>query len=131
MSRPTAPLHLSPESKRLYRKIVADYALGREPAALETLRLACEALDRCTAAREVIDTEGALTIDRFGQSKPHPAIGIERDSRIAALRAFRELSLDSEFTEPRSPRTVTERSADAGPSAQTPASARAVARRLR
>ena len=107
MSRPTAPAHLSPSSKRLYRRIVADYQLGREPAALETLRLALESLDRCTEAREVIDQEGALYLDRFGQPKPHPAISIERDSRIAALRAFRELSLDSEYVEARPPRIGT------------------------
>lgn len=105
MARLTAPPHLSPSSKSLFRRIVSDYTLEREPAALETLRLACEALDRCAEARQVIEVEGALMTDRFGQPNTHPAVAIERDSRIAALRAFRELSLDAEYTEPRIPRT--------------------------
>lgn len=105
MARLTAPSHLTPSSKSLFRRIASDYQLDREPAALETLRLACEALDRCAEARQVIEAEGALTADRFGAPKAHPAVAIERDSRIAALRAFRELSLDGEYTEPRIPRT--------------------------
>jgi len=73
---------------------VADYELDREPHALETLRLACEALDRCAEAREVLASEGPYVRDRFGQVRAHPAVAVERDSRLAALRAFRELSLD-------------------------------------
>lgn len=101
-----APKHLSRSSKALYRRTVADYGLSGEAHALEVLRLACEALDRCEEARQAIDSDGAIVPDRFGTPKAHPAVGIERDARIAAMRAFRELSLDADggAGEPRVPR---------------------------
>lgn len=90
----TAPKHLSRSSKALYRATVLDYGLSGEAHALEVLRLACEALDRCEEARQAVAKQGAVILDRFGTPKAHPAVGIERDARIAAMRAFRELSLD-------------------------------------
>jgi phage terminase small subunit len=107
MSGMSAPAHLSPSSKRLYRQLVADYALDREPAAIETLRLACEALDRAAEARRELAENGAVYIDRFNQPKTSPWVAIERDSRIAAVRCFRELSLDGgsgDYTDARPPR---------------------------
>lgn len=91
-----APKHLSGGSDKLYRRLAEEYRLEQEPHALEVLRLACEALDRCAQAREAIERDGPFVTSRFGEKRPHPAIGVERDSRIAALRALRELSLDGE-----------------------------------
>jgi len=100
-----APKHLSSQSKRLYRQLAVDYELGREPHALEVLRLALEAVDRCAQARDVLALNGGPFIaDRFGVPKAHPAVAVERDARLAALRAFRELALDGEEPEPRPPR---------------------------
>jgi phage terminase small subunit len=92
-----APGHLSQRSRKLYRQLAEDYRIDREPHALEILRLACEAIDRCAEARDAIAQDGALVTDRFGQKRAHPGIAIERDSRVAALRALRELSLDGEL----------------------------------
>ena len=92
-----APTHLSGASAKLYRRLAEEYRLDYEPHALEVLRLACEALDRCTQARQAIERDGPFVTNRFGEKRPHPAIGVERDSRIAALRALRELSLDGEL----------------------------------
>jgi phage terminase small subunit len=91
-----APNHLSSGSGELYRRLAEDYRLDHEPHALEVLRLACEALDRCAQAREAIERDGPFVTNRFGEKRPHPGIGVERVSRIAALRALRELSLDGE-----------------------------------
>jgi phage terminase small subunit len=108
MAKSGAPPHLSPARRRLYRRLAADYQLGGEPHALETLKLACEALDRCDQARDLIAEHGVMVEDRFGQLRPNPAIAIERDSRIGALRALRELSLDaSEVVDSRPPRIGT------------------------
>ena len=46
-------------------------------------------------AREILETEG-LTVQTAGGIKPHPAIAIERDSRLAVARLLRELDLDTE-----------------------------------
>lgn len=104
MAGVTPPRHLSRSSKALWRRLVADYALDGEPHALETLRLACEALDRCEEARKALAQHGTTYVDRFGSPKARPEVAIERDARIAAMRAFRELSLDSDVADPRIPR---------------------------
>jgi P27 family predicted phage terminase small subunit len=93
-----APRHLSDRSRKVYRTLVDDYRLHEEPAALTTLRLACEALDRTEQARIVIDREGLTVATTDGAVKTHPAVAIERDSRLAALRAFRELGLEPAAT---------------------------------
>lgn len=89
-----APGHLSPKRRRLYRRVADDFELWREPHALEVLRLACEALDRGDDARAAIAKHGTTYDDRFGQPRARPEIAIERDSRLAVARLFRELSLD-------------------------------------
>lgn len=105
MVKPAAPSHLSASSKKLYRQLVADFGLDREPHALKTLQLACEALDRGAEARRELDEHGAVYVDRFGQPKTSPWVQIERDARIGALRALRELSLDgSDVADARPPR---------------------------
>jgi phage terminase small subunit len=109
MPRIVAPRHLSKRSKAIYRSVVADFDLANEPHALEVLRLALEALDRAEQARKQVAAEGMTYTNRFDEPRPHPAVAIERDSRIAVARLFRELSLDageaSEYLdEPRVPR---------------------------
>jgi P27 family predicted phage terminase small subunit len=91
---PTRPARLSRESRALWRSIVADFAL--ETHHLSILERACEALDRMREAQAAIAKDGAYVTDRYGSPKAHPALAVERDSRIAHLRAIRELGLDLE-----------------------------------
>lgn len=88
----TPPAHLSPASKKWYRSIVDEYELG--PQHFRVLRLAGEAFDRGQQAREIVDAEGITIRDRFGVARPHPAVAIERDCRLAVARLIRELALD-------------------------------------
>jgi hypothetical protein len=62
---------------------------------LRLLQLCCEAWDRCQAARVELDRDGLTVPGREGGCRPHPAVAIERDSRLACARLLRELDLDS------------------------------------
>jgi hypothetical protein len=94
---------LSASSQRLWRRVLEDYLL--EDHHRELLRLALESLDRCEQARKVLAREGITYRDRFGAPRPHPCVGIERDSRVAAARLWRELDLEGEpLPDPRMPR---------------------------
>lgn len=88
------PTHLSRDASRWWQQVVAAYDL--EPHHLRQLQCAAEAWDRMVQARQVLDRDGLTYADFRGQPKPRPEIAIERDSRIAFMRALRELSLDAE-----------------------------------
>lgn len=90
---PAAPGHLSPEAKAIWRSVQADYEL--EPRHGAILTVALEAFDRMREAQAAVRKDGAYTEGRFGL-KAHPGLAIERDSRLAFLRASRELGLDLE-----------------------------------
>jgi phage terminase small subunit len=96
VARPAAqnppPKHLSAARKRLWRHILARFG-PLEAHTVELLRLACEALDRADEARAIL---AASTLVVEGRSGPraHPAVGIERDARLAAARLLRECGFD-------------------------------------
>ena len=60
---------------------------------MKWLQLAAEAWDRCQQARMVIGREGLVLVS---SGRAHPAVTIERDSRLAFARLIRELDLDAE-----------------------------------
>ena len=81
-----------PEPERTFwAEVVRDYELG--PDGLALLELACSALVRWREAREVLDVEGMTLPGRWGE-RLHPLVNVEKDSRLAALRALRELDLE-------------------------------------
>jgi phage terminase small subunit len=81
--------------KRFFSEIVRDFDLSSHHIAL--LTLLCEALDRGEQARQRIARDGAYIENRFGQLRQHPAVAVERDSRLAAARLTRELDLDADL----------------------------------
>ena len=91
---PEAPAHLEPETRSWWAQVEADYELGAHHMRL--LTLAAEAWDRAQQARERIAADGAYLPDRFGVLHAHPAVAVERDSRLAFARLIRELDLDAE-----------------------------------
>src|SRR5689334_5758055 len=97
----SAPKHLSASSRKLWAEITAGFVL--EPTEVEVLRLALEAVDRCEEARQVLATDGIVSTGRYGQKLAHPAVAIERDSRIAAARLFKQLALPEALNESVSP----------------------------
>ncbi|MCS3503426.1 phage terminase small subunit [Bradyrhizobium japonicum] len=97
------PKHLSAPTRRWIKQILADFDL--ESFHFRLLTKAGEAWDRSEQARELLAKEGITTPDRYGVAKTHPAIAIERDSRLAFARLLRELALDAAAPDSRPPRT--------------------------
>jgi P27 family predicted phage terminase small subunit len=88
------PSHLSSSACQWWLATVEKYVL--EEHHLRLLQLCCEAWDRAQAARERLDREGVTVRGAEGGLKTHPAVAVERDSRLAVARLIRELDLDTE-----------------------------------
>jgi P27 family predicted phage terminase small subunit len=88
------PNHLSPEARLWWQQVVADYDMA--PHHMGLLLRACEAWDRTNQARDEIARDGLTVPTADGSRKAHPAVAIERDSRIAYIRILRELDLCGE-----------------------------------
>jgi P27 family predicted phage terminase small subunit len=100
MKKPDCPKHLSPASRALWAHVRNQYHVDDAPG-LQLLQALCEARDRADQAREVIRSEGLTTTDRFGQSRAHPAVAIERDARAQVIAAIRALRLAPDVEERR------------------------------
>jgi len=90
-----APGHLSPEAKKIWREILSEYQID-DAVGRKILRVSLEAFDRAQAAREAVDMEGLTVTDKFDQTKAHPLLSVERDSRAAFLAGLKALNLDLE-----------------------------------
>ena len=86
------PKHLTPETASWWRTVMEEFEL--EEHHIRLLTLACEAFDAAQEARKVLQAEGKVFVDRFGQPKPRPEVAIQRDSAISFARLLRELDLD-------------------------------------
>jgi phage terminase small subunit len=98
------PPHLSASSRRWIKQILADFDL--ESFHFRLLIKAAEAWERSEQAREQLARDGITVPDRYGVLKAHPAVAIERDSRLAFARLLRELALDAAAPDSRPPRTA-------------------------
>ena len=92
------PGHLSPSTKAWWKAVVEAYQF--EPYQLRALQIACESWDRKEQARLSLAATGLVFKDGRGGIRPRPEVQIERDCRIAFLRALRELKLEGD-DEPR------------------------------
>jgi P27 family predicted phage terminase small subunit len=90
------PDHLSLEAKKTWKALLKEWPTIGDVAGLRILRVALESFDRAQAARETIARDGMTVVDKFGQTKPHPLLPIERDSRAAFLAGLKALNLDLE-----------------------------------
>ena len=87
----SAPGHLQPATQAWYRGVVERWDLEEHHRML--LQAAGESWDRLQQARALLDHDG-LTVETQQGVKGHPAIAVERDSRLAFARLIRELDLD-------------------------------------
>jgi P27 family predicted phage terminase small subunit len=88
------PSHLSPDSQKVWKRIVGDYDI--DTAASLVLVATLEARDRKEQARATLEKEGTTQTDRFGFLKPHPSVALERDAAATMMRGFRLLGFDQE-----------------------------------
>jgi len=86
------PGHLRTPAKALWARLREDYCID-DAGGLALLEATCASYQRCEEARALIGKEGLTTVDRFGQTRAHPGIAIERDSRGQMISALRALKL--------------------------------------
>ncbi len=100
---PKPPAHLGAASRRWWSAICRQYVLADHQ--VRTLTAAAEAWDRKEQARERLTADGIVFLTKAGEVRAHPAVAIERDARVAYLRAVRELALsDIDDPDARPPR---------------------------
>jgi hypothetical protein len=78
----------------LWRSVQAEWSLNAP--ALELLRCAVEALSRADEAAAVVNREGAVFVDRWGQPRQHPAAVLELNHRGQAARYLQALGVTLE-----------------------------------
>jgi phage terminase small subunit len=98
-AQPRPPDHLSTPARRLWLQLITDFVV-EDAAGRVLLTEALVAWDRCEQARALIEKEGSIVRDRFGQPIPHPGVKIERDSRAQFLAALKQLNLDVQPVRP-------------------------------
>src|SRR5262245_35960758 len=91
---PPAPTGLSQEARKLWQTLVDTFEF--DAPALLILATAMQTYDRRNQAREILAKEGIVQVDRFQQSKPHPAVFVERDTTALLLKLMKSLNLDLE-----------------------------------
>ena len=96
----SAPKGLSREAKVWWTRITDEFEVDDNSARL-LLGQALEAFDRMRQAQVILGKEGLTTTDRFGQSRGHPMLLTERDSRNAMLKCLGKLNLDIMPAQPR------------------------------
>lgn len=87
-------VELSGRAARVWREVQAGWSL--DPASLELLRCAVEALQRADECARQVNAEGSTFRDRWGQVRPHPAALLERDHRGQAARHLQALGVSLE-----------------------------------
>jgi phage terminase small subunit len=100
MKKPTMTEHRPPKglsraAQKWFARLQSEFGI-EDAGGLLVLTAAAEAFDRTREAESMVKAEGLVTTDRFGQSKPHPAVNIARDARAQMLTALKALRLDLE-----------------------------------
>jgi P27 family predicted phage terminase small subunit len=93
---------LSAEAKRRFKEIAVEYGIQPDQtAAVLILKTAMEAFDRMREAQRAIAEHGVVFLDRYDQPRANPAAAIERDSRAAMLKCFKDLDLEISEPDPK------------------------------
>ena len=87
--------HIRPESRRIVKKIVAEYGID-DAGGIQYLMMFAAADTMEREAQAVIDEQGLTVLDRFGQTKSHPMCADARNARSQKMAALKALNLDLE-----------------------------------
>jgi phage terminase small subunit len=87
------PIHLGPAGKRVWRDVIAAFAL--EPQDPCRLEIAARQADIAEEARRRVAADGAYLMNKIGQVYPHPGLAVENRAQTLCLKALRELGLDA------------------------------------
>ncbi len=91
---PHAPKHLQPKTRRWWMDVVKKHNLNT--AQRHLLTLAGETWERSARARRVLEQDGLIFLDRFGQPRPRPEVEIEKDAKLLFTRLMRELQVGAD-----------------------------------
>ncbi len=87
-----APSHLATSTREWWRSVIQNWHL--EPHHIRLLTLAAESFDRAAECRRVIQKEGLISKDRYGQPRLHPAADEERRAKALFATLLKQLNLD-------------------------------------
>jgi P27 family predicted phage terminase small subunit len=87
------PATLSKAAAEQWRRLQFEFGITDAPGLL-LLQTGLEAWDRMQEAQALIRRDGLVVPAANGGTRCHPAVSIERDSRVAFQRALRQLNLD-------------------------------------
>ena len=81
---PTSPRGCGAAGRKLWRAVLTQYELEDHEAAL--LERACRVADTCADLQVVVDAEGVMSTNRFGDPIAHPALVELRQQSIVLAR---------------------------------------------
>jgi hypothetical protein len=83
------PRHVSREMRRWIEDVLSGWDFAPEDVTVAIT--AAEARDEDERARKILCTKGSTFVDRLGNPRLRPENAVARDSRVAFLRAVRQL----------------------------------------
>src|SRR5262245_31135892 len=89
-SKPVQPL--SAEHQRLFRRLCREYSIT-DSGGRQTLLSGLRSLAQAEQAEAIVEADGPMVTDRFGQRRAHPMFVVARDFRSQWLAALRMLNL--------------------------------------
>jgi hypothetical protein len=95
--------HIRKESRLEVRWLISEYGIDDAGGLLLLKTFAdCDTAER--NAQGIINEDGLIVVDRFGQKKSHPLLTTIRDARAQKMAALKALNLDLEPLKDRSGR---------------------------
>jgi phage terminase small subunit len=95
MGKATVPRSLKAEGRLMWQQFRNEYQI-EDVGGLRLLQTACECHDIQVEAMTTAREDGMVTIDRYGQRRPHPMLSVAGDARSQMLTALKGLHLDVE-----------------------------------